>query len=265
MKKRFISLAIAALTFAALACNMGATPPPATPSLPDGNATDESIPTPAEFPLESQPAGECANPYLPVVTGASWSYKMTGSASDTFTRSIVAVDEKSFTDQDVFDVGVARQGKWECESGNLKALNPSNGVSSSVNTENLAVDFQTTASSGVTLPAAIRPGDAWEQALTLEGSQTVDGLEMPAKNDLKNTCKAVGLESVSVEAGTFNAMRVECVTTMSLSLNMQGVPLDMTLTLNGINWYAENIGMVKSTSSGQGFESVIELLSYSIP
>ena len=147
----------------------------------------------------------------------------------------------------------------------MKALNPSNGASASVNTENVAVDFQTTASSGITLPAAIRPGDAWEQTLTLEGSQTVNGLEMPAKNEFKNMCKAAGLESVTVEAGTFNAMRVDCATTMSLSLNMQGVPLDMTLNLNGTNWYAENIGLVKSITSGEGVESVIELLSYSIP
>jgi hypothetical protein len=262
VKKQFISLAAAALTLAALACNFGANPPSAAPT---ENAAGKPLPAPTEFPTAPQPAVECANPYLPVVAGATWNYKMTGSTADSFTRSIIAADEKSFTDQDAFDVGVARQGKWECEGGNLKALNPSNGASASVNTENVAVDFQTTASSGITLPAAIRPGDAWEQTLTLEGSQTVNGLEMPAKNDFKNTCKAAGLESVTVEAGTFNAMRVDCATTMSLSLNMQGVPLDMTLNLNGTNWYAENIGLVKSTSSGQDFESVIELISYSIP
>lgn len=265
MKKQLILPAAAALTLAALACNFGANPPPAAPPPAAETAADESIPAPAEFPPEPQSAGECANPYLPVVAGAAWNYKMTGSSADTFTRSIVAADEKSFTDQDVFDVGVARQGKWECEDGNLKALQPSNGASASVDAENVAVEFQTTASSGVTLPAVIRPGDAWEQTLTLEGSQTVNGLEMPAKNDFKNTCKAAGLESVTVAAGTFNAMRVDCVTTMSLSLDMQGVPIEMTLSLNGTNWYAENIGLVKSASSGQGIESVIELLSYSIP
>jgi hypothetical protein len=197
--------------------------------------------------------------------GATWNYKMTGSTSDTFARSIAAADEGGFTDQDVFASGVTRQGKWNCENGTLTALNPSNGGSASVNAENVSVDFQTTAQSGVTLPAAINAGDAWEQALTLEGTETVSDMQIPAKNEFTNSCRAVGMESVSVEAGTFDAMRVDCVTVMKITITMQEMPVETTLTLNGGNWYVEGVGMVKSTSTGEGLDSTIELTSFNIP
>jgi hypothetical protein len=73
------------------------------------------------------------------------------------------------------------------------------------------------------------------------------------------------LESVTVEAGTFDAMRVDCKTTMKITITMQETPIETALTLDGVSWYAQNIGMVKSTSTGEGIDSTIELVLYSIP
>jgi hypothetical protein len=269
MKTNRISILIAGtmLVLSMLACNMGASPDPYVPVPPTvAQGLTESAPAteaPTEVPASG--GGACSNPYLPVVISATWNYKMTGSSSDTFTRSIIAADEGSFTDQDVFATGVTRQGKWNCESGSLTALNPSNGGSASVNTENVSVDFQTTAASGVSLPAAINPGDEWQQAVTLEGTQTISEMVIPAKNEFTNSCKAVGMESVTVEAGTFNAMRVDCQTVMKITITMQETPIETALNMNGVNWYAEGVGLVKSTSTGEGLDSTIELVSYNIP
>lgn len=270
MKNKFSLLSAAiALAISTLACNFGRTPDPYIPVPPTveqgwTQTAQETAAAVTEVPV-SGGGGACANPYLPVVTGATWNYKMTGSTPDTFTRSIVSADEVSFTDQDVFGTGVTRQGKWNCEGGNLTALNPSNGGSASVETENVSVDFQTTALSGVTLPGTITPGDKWEQAITLEGTETINDMVIPAKNEFSNSCAGIGMESVTVEAGTFDALRVDCVTTMKISVTMQGSPIETVLTLNGVSWYAAGVGMVKSTSTGEGLDSVIELVSYSIP
>jgi hypothetical protein len=203
---------------------------------------------------------------MPVVVGATWNYKLTGPLPDTFTHSVLSVEANSFTEQDVFNAGVTRQGKWNCENGNLIALDPPSGASANVGTENgVAVDFQTTSLSGVTLPATINSGDTWSQALTLEGTQTINGSTYPARNDLTSDCKAIGMESVTVEAGTFDAMRVECQTIMKLSLQMGDVPMENTLNLTGTNWYVRDVGLVKTLTSGLGFDSTVELLSYNIP
>ncbi|MBC7876807.1 MAG: hypothetical protein H7Y59_06500 [Anaerolineales bacterium] len=223
----------------------------------------ESTPT-TEVPAGNS-SGACANPYLPVIVGATWGYKVTGPVSDTFTRTILSVEPNSFTDQDVFGTGVTRQSKWNCDNGNLTALNPASGVSSSVNTENVTIDFQTTEFSGITLPATINPGDTWSQSATLEGVQTITGIEVPTKNQFTVNCTAIGIETITVEAGTFDAMRFDCPITMNITITMNDSPIQTDLAINSMNWHAQDIGLIKTTTTGTGFDSTIELVSYSIP
>jgi len=262
--KFLVAAAGIALLLSILACNLGTSQDPFEPIPPTvSQGLTESALT-AETPANNA-GGACSNPYMPVIAGATWNYKLTGPVPDTFTKSIISIEASSFTDQDAFGSGVTRQGKWNCENGNLTALNPSGGDSANVSAEGVSIDFQTTELSGLTLPATINTGDAWEQTLTLEGTETINGTAIPAKNQVANTCKAVGVESVTVEAGTFDAMKVECVTIMNLEIVMNDSPIQNTMTINGTSWYAEKIGLVKTASLGTGFETATELTSYIIP
>jgi hypothetical protein len=254
------------LILSMLACNFGTSPDPYVPLPPQDNATNESAPV-TEIPTDntSNSSGACTNPYLPVIAGATWNYKLTGPTPDTFTRSILSVEADGFTDQDIFSAGVSRQGKWKCDNGSLVALNPSNGGSASINAENVSVDFQTTELSGVTLPATVNAGDAWTQTTTLEGTETINDMQIPAKNQFTNTCTAIGVESVTVEAGTFDALRVECQTVMNISVTVKDNPILTSLTFTSTNFYAENIGLVKTVTTGEGLDSTVELVSYNIP
>lgn len=251
-------------TFLALsltACNIGLTPPPETTSTESTTAT-----TAIEAPSAgSDPSNACANPLLPIKVGATWNYKLTGAVADTFTRSILSTEASGFVDQDVFGTGVTRQGKWNCDNGNLIALNPSSGVSATVSATNMEIDFQTTEFSGVTLPAAIHAGDTWSQSATLEGVQSINGTDIPAKNQFISNCTAVGPESVTVEAGTFEATRFDCQTDINITITMAGEDIQAPLKFSSSNWYVENIGMVKTAVVGDGLDSTIELVSYNIP
>ena len=260
-----IVISVAACSPAAPVTSPTAQSPEATAEVP---APTTEVPTATEAPtsVPEPSVHACTNPYMPIVVGATWNYKLTGPLPDTFTHSILSVDESSFVEQDVFAAGVTRQGTWNCENGSLIALDPPSGASANVNTENnVSVDFETKDLSGVTIPAAINAGDTWSQSLTLEGTQTINGTSFPASNQLTSDCKAIGMESVTVEAGTFDAMRVECQTTMNLSLSMGDVPIQNTLNLTGTNWYAEGVGLVKTLTTGLGFDSTTELISYTIP
>lgn len=261
MHKTSYLIVITLLGFTLTACNIGLTPPPETISTEN---TTSSTSTEALL-AGSDPSGVCANPLLPVKVGATWNYKLTGPLADTFTRSILSVDGSSFTDQDVFGAGVTRQGKWNCDNGNLIALNPSSGASASVTATNMEVDFQTTEFSGVTLPAAVHAGDTWSQTATLEGVESINGTDIPAKNQFMNTCTAIGPESVTVEAGTFEATRFDCQTDINITITMNGQDVQAPLKFTSSNWYVENIGMVKTLVVGDGLDSTIELVSYNIP
>ena len=94
-------IAVGILVLSMLACNLGSNP---VPSLPQEGA-------PTDNPSSS--SGACVNPYLPVIAGATWNYKLAGPVSDTFTRSIISVETSGFTDQDVYGAGLTRQGKWK--------------------------------------------------------------------------------------------------------------------------------------------------------
>jgi hypothetical protein len=256
-------IVITGLAISLAACNIGEVPPPAAETSTENSSSVTATDTPVVAGTDV--SGACANPLMPIKADATWNYKLTGAVSDTFTRSILSVHSDGFTDQDVFGTGVTRQGEWTCDNGNLIALNPASGVSANVTTANMSVDFQTTEFSGVTLPAAIHAGDTWAQTATLEGTQSINGTDIPARNQFINSCTAIGPETVTVEAGTFEATRFDCVSTMNITITMAGEEIQAPLTFNSSNWYAENIGLLKTTVAGDGLDSTIELVSYNIP
>lgn len=250
--------AITALILSMLACSLGAGAGP--------TETVEEIPTLDSPPVTSAPAtGGCTNPYLPVIVGAAWTYQLSGYTSDTYTHTILSADADGFIEQDAFASGVTRQAEWRCENGNLIALNPPSGNSANVAAEGVETDFETTALEGITIPAVINAGDTWSQSLTLEGTQTINGTVIPAKNQLTHTCTAIGIESVTVPAGTFDAMRVDCNTNMDITMTMNGTDIQAPISLAGTNWFAPDVGLVKSATTGSDLDSVSELVTFTLP
>jgi hypothetical protein len=257
-RRLFPILAIVALVLAALACNLsgGSTPATAEPSSLPSDAPSGPAPT----------SGACANPLYPVVVGVSWTYSMSGTEVGNFTRSIIAVDADGFTDQDVFTSGVTRTGDWTCENGALIALQPNGGPSGVVQTSTTTAEFQTTAMSGVTLPATVEAGTSWTQNFTLEGTESINGQSIAAKNVTAYACTAGGTESVAVPAGTFNAVRVDCQTDITITITLNDVEVPTNVSTTSTTWYASGIGMVKSDNVITGAENnTIELTAYTIP
>lgn len=265
MKSRKLPIVIAAsvLIFSTLACSLGSQAP-TDETQPQGGNSTEAAPQ-QEQPSSNAPAGACDNPYSPIVQGATWNYNLEGPSSDTYVHSIVSIEADSFTEQDVFGTGITRTGYWKCDNGALTMLDPTSGATGTVTSEKVTANFSTTSASGITLPASLNPGDTWEQAITLEGTEDIGGNQIPAKNEFSNSCKAIGVESVTVAAGTFDAMRVDCQTDMKITITMLDTPVTTPLTFTTSSWFAENVGLVKETKTGQGVDSNIELTSYNIP
>ena len=244
--------------------------PTAQPSPVTENPTAPSVtPTARPSPVAENPttivhatptAGLCQNPYYPVVAGASWTYQMSGPVGDTFTRSIVNVRENGFDDQDVFSAGVTRQGSWECREGNLISLTPASGPS--VAAAGMQMNFTVESNTGLTFPADPRPGMEWRQNIVLAGRSEREGQSIEVRGVMDRSCKAVGMERVSVPAGDFEALRVDCSHKMDLSFS--GVPVS-SMTETNASWYARGVGWVKTRGSSDAGVTEIVLLSYTIP
>lgn len=257
-------VAIGFLTIALTACSLPGPGAPPSPE-PEGIPTTES-PTvaPTETAQQPQPAGgPCQNSLLPIEVGATWTYAMSG---DTFTRTIISVEESGFTEQDTFGTGTVRTGEWKCEDGNLIALDPSTSASASVSAAGYTMEFATTSLSGITLPAVVNTGDTWSQSVTIEATGLAGELAMQMTNEFVTNCTAGGVETVTVPAGTFEAYTIICDIDMTTTTQMEGVNVPPVYTSGTTtSWYAPGVGWVKSISTVGGMETVIELTSYTIP
>ncbi len=251
-------LAFIVIVFSMLACNFGKTP------AAGGNSPSSSNPSSSS---SGGNAGACANPLYPVVANATWTYSFSNATLGNFTRTITSVSADGFTDQDVFTKGITRSGEWKCQSGALINLSPDNGPTASIQKSNaIQADFKTTAMDGVTLPASIQTGDSWKQSFTLEGTETINGLQIPAKNETTNTCTAAGMESVTVPAGTFNAYHLDCTADINITITMNGASVPTKVTAKSTEWYAPGVGLVKTDTLIDNTTPVtIELTAYNIP
>jgi hypothetical protein len=228
-----------------------ASPPTATPAPPSPSPT-------APAPI----ATACQNRYYPIAQGAAWTYRVSGSVNDTFTRAIIGVRADGFDDQDSFASGAVRRGSWACQQGDLISLTP--GGSASVAAGGAQTDFTVESNEGLTLPADPQPGAQWTQTIVYLGQFNTGDRNVTARSTLNTSCRAVGVESVSVPAGAFEALRVDCIYRLTIAL-LGDLPFDFSFSSSGSVWYAPGVGMVKLRDTGEMGTTEVVLLSSALP
>jgi hypothetical protein len=220
-------------------------------------------PTPALAPTAPAPAaGACQNRYYPVAQGASWTYRLSGAVSDTFTRAIIGVRADGFDDQDTFNTGVTRRGGWACRRGDLISLTPNAGAF--VATGETQTDFTVELNEGVTLPADPQPGATWTQKIVYSGQFNMDGMTIQGRGTLNASCEAIGTEAVRVPAGSFEALRIDCTFKFDMAF-LGNLAFNFSNTSSESIWYAPGVGMVKSRQTSEMGAAEIALLSYALP
>jgi hypothetical protein len=228
-----------------------ASPPTATPAPPSPSPT-------APAPI----AAACQNRYYPIAQGAAWTYRVSGSVNDTFTRAIIGVRADGFDDQDSFASGAVRRGSWACQQGDLISLTP--GGSASVAAGGAQTDFTVESNEGLTLPADPQPGAQWTQTIVYLGQFNTGDRNVTARSTLNTSCRAVGVESVSVPAGAFEALRADCTYRLTIAL-LGDLPFDFSFSSSGSVWYAPGVGMVKLRDTGEMGTTEVVLLSSALP
>jgi len=205
----------------------------------------------------------CENPYLPVRVGATWDYRLSQETTDTFTRSIIEVSADGFVDQDEFSGGGVRQGRWQCEDGNLIYLTPG-AVAGSVVAGPMQTDVTVESNEGFYHPSDPRPGQTWQQKTVFRGKSTLEGeIVVETRNEVTYICQAEDVETITVPAGTFDALQVTCEVHQTISV-VGGMTFEVEE--RSTQWLARGVGMVKTV--GQTNDEppyTIELLAYRLP
>lgn len=248
---------------------------PSTASEPAGEVAapeGETAPVATEAPTGGQAAGACANVFYPVVDGATWTYD--GSVDPigpyTYTETVTEVQPDGFTLSGDFGE-VTRLQEWSCTAEGLIAVDvPGGGTTANVAGGGATLVLTTVSSTGVTLPVDLAPGLTWSQTYEVEGEQTLPtGASSTAAGTAQVTSTAVGMESVSVPAGTFSALRIDRQIQIDLVVDFAGSSIPVQFASSETVYFAEDVGMIRSNSTatfaGEAFEDRQELSAYAVP
>ena len=235
----------------------------ATIAAADATATIEG-----STPVTEQ--GLCTNLYYPVRQSATWTYKSTGGPAGeySFTDTITAVQEDGFTlSTQIGDL--TRTQQWTCTPEGLAALQLGGAPAAMLNSQNIQLNLDISNATGATFPSQINPGDQWQQTMDVQGNVTMMNQEAQATGNAQMNFSAIGNESVTVPAGTFEALRVEVDVTLNVDATYEGLTLPVSFSGTYTYWFAPNVGWVKSSGTGNvlgsSFSDTTELQSYKIP
>jgi hypothetical protein len=250
--------------------NTPTTEPQATETVaPDATLTEPPIPSEGDsMPVTGE--GLCANAYYPVREGSTWSYKSTGGPTGeySFTDTITSVRDDGFTLSTQFD-DLTRTQEWACNPEGLVALQLGGAPAATLNSQNMQLNLEVKNVGGVTFPNEITAGDQWQHNLDFEGNMTIADQEGAATGNAQTSFTAVGNESVTVPAGTFDALKIQVDTTLSINVEYQGLSVPVAFSGTYTYWFSQGIGWVKASGTGDvagtSFSETTELQSYNIP
>lgn len=265
IKKFSPIFAVIVCTLLVMACKLGSQPPveTQTPQPTAPNAFEPIIPV---------SGGLCDNELQPVLQGATWTYKSTGSPTGDFTYTdiISEVREAGYTLTTEF-TGLTRTQEWECLPEGLRALQlGGGGASASISTQEMTSQFKTVEVSGLSLPKSITPGIQWQYSLTMQGITAMPGdQQAESQGTFTFDMQEIGTETITVPAGTFEAVKFQSTSTVQVIAEFQGMQVPIVMNGSSVVWYAPGVGYIKSVENsdfgGTPYTATTELQSYNIP
>jgi len=226
--------------------------------------------TPTTTSSNTAAASLCMNAYYPVREGATWTYQSTGTPADDyrFTDTITSVRDDGFTLTTEYEK-FTRTQEWACSAEGLSALQLGGPVVAALESQSIHLNVEMKNVSGLTFPNQITAGDAWQQILELEGDMNIAGEDGTASGTAQTNFQALGLESVSVPAGDFEAMKIQVDSVVNLDVTYEGVTVPVAYTATYTYWFVSGIGWVKASGNANmavhSFTENIELQSHNIP
>ncbi len=266
-KKLYTQISALLIIIFLAACSAPQVPPTSTQPIETATVSvTETLGT--STPAAGQ--GLCTNIYYPVRQGATWTYKSTGGPAGeySFTDTINAVRADGFTlSTQIGDL--TRTQEWTCTAEGLAALQLGGAPAAMLNSQNIELNLDISNATGLTFPSQISPGSQWQQNMDVTGNVTAFNEQAEATGSVQMSFNAVGNESVTVPAGTFEALKVEVDVALNVNATYEGLTLPVSFTGDYTYWFAPNVGWVKASGTGNvlgnSFTDTTELQSYNIP
>jgi hypothetical protein len=208
-------------------------------------------------------AHACDHPYFPLRTGATWTYAGTeGTLNWNVTSAGGSAEAASATMDFSFPEG-STTVHWGCGPDGITSYDF--GSFSGVGLDG-AVSFEVVDSAGAWLPAPelMVPGYSWSNAYTMNVTSAMEGASFSVSAATSESWSVTNSETVSFGGETFDAIRIDGTSTTTTTAAGLPIPIP-TMTSSQTFWLVEGVGVVRYTTSGEGYSSSGELTSYSIP
>jgi hypothetical protein len=224
-----------------------------TPTAGNDNAAATNANAPAPQPTVET---RCGVPFYPVRAGLEKQYRVTydrnAAPPAAYTESYSDIRPESFTLRYRFPEMTVSTG-WNCAAEGMVALEYGN-LDFARRQNNFKLE--TVGRTGVTVPSADRwrEGEEWRAAYEIRaeivGPQGASGR---GSGTIEITNRVTGREQVTVPAGTYDALKVESVMAMKLTVRFGQMAVPTNADVRNTSWFAENVGMVKSVSAPGDF------------
>ena len=222
----------------------------ASPTPPDDSSVS---PTPSL-------SGVCANQYFPVLADASWTYERVSVGKTTQIRQkFERILDSGFTVLMLLPGGGERD-VWTCSEAGLANVEQYVTGPGGAPLPPGDVQFRHFRSHGVSVPADLHVGSSWNQVVTSEARFTLKGNRYREKQVVTTKFEAVGEETVTTPAGTFQALKVEITSRTHKTEPRLGVNLNHVTV--STQWWAAGVGVVRmivDTGSGSPTEIVLQM------
>jgi hypothetical protein len=221
----------------------------------------EAFEEPAAGSASHAAATACDHPYFPMRSGASWTF---ASSEGTITWSIGDASGSTGSASAIMDIAFpagSMTTHWTCTPAGIVSYDFGSISASGIGA---LVAMDVTDSSGVWLPAEelLTPGYSWTNNYTTTVSAAAIGADVDMTSTTDETLTVVGMETVNVPAGTFEALRVDSTSVSTFGGMMAGIP---SMTTNSTYWYVEGVGIVRYVQRSADYSGGGDLASYSVP
>jgi hypothetical protein len=207
----------------------------------------------------------CDHPYFPLRAGATWTYS-TPDGPMTWTVDSVSGDTTSAAAVMIADVSsVQITYHWQCDANGLVSYDF--GSLSGGGLGQFAA-FEVLGSSGVWLPAAelLAPGYSWSHSYQLKMTIIAEGQTLDGTSENLRDSTVVGAEPVAVGGQTYNGLQVSGASASVIQVQFPGVEVPATTANSTFTLaLAQGVGLVSSSSTGDGETYSYELVSFSVP
>ena len=213
----------------------------------------------------------CDHPYLPIRTGATWTYTQ---GPDTIVWEVLEVrgDESEATAVMQITTGeIVLDYEWACTAGTGIAAFDFGSLSSGPLGVEVSIE-RVNAEGQFILPAdQLQPGITWENQIEniFRFTQDVSGeqLEVTGNISVSRLNTVLNTNSVTFDGTTVDGIQIEQSDAMEIVMDMLGSSTTQTVDMTLTYTLGQGIGIIRQDSAADfsGDVEPMELVSYSIP